>query len=136
MGVNARRMPGGIRLEFRNPNRQLERAGRERDPDDVHGDAADRGNGLAIASQAATHPGIGVEERGAEIHITVPAALRDGHEAHFAQVAGRFLRYVRDRRALPAWERPNMLAKYYVTTTGTELSRRSPVRAAARLAPR
>ena len=26
--------------------------------------------------------------------------------------------YVRDRRTLPAWERPNMLAKYYVTTPG------------------
>jgi predicted dehydrogenase len=90
----------------------------------------------AIASLAKTHPGIGAEERGAEIHVTVPAALRDGHEAHFAQVAGNFLRYVRDRRALPAWERPNMLAKYYVTTTGTELSRKSPVRQAKRRAPR
>jgi hypothetical protein len=29
-----------------------------------------------------------------------------------------------------------MLAKYYVTTMGTELSRRSPVRAAVRIAPR
>ncbi len=68
-----------------------------------------------------TYPGIGVEERGAEIHITVPPALRDGHEAHFAQVAANFLGYVRDRRTLPAWERPNMLAKYYVTTAGTDV---------------
>jgi len=90
----------------------------------------------AIATLAQTHPGIGVEERGTEIHITVPPALRDGHEAHFAQVAANFLRYVRDRGALPAWERPNMLAKYYVTTTGTELSRKSPAVAAARIAPR
>jgi predicted dehydrogenase len=90
----------------------------------------------AIASLAGTHPGIGVEERGSEIRVTVPAALRDGHEAHFARVAANFLRYVRDRRALPTWERPNMLAKYYVTTMGTELSRRSPVRAAVRIAPR
>ena len=89
-----------------------------------------------IAALASTYPGIGVEERGAEIHVTVPAALRDGHEAHFAQVATNFLGYVRDRRTLPAWERPNMLAKYYVTTAGTELSRKSPPRAAARVAPR
>lgn len=89
-----------------------------------------------IAALASTYPGIGAEERGAEIHVTVPAALRDGHEAHFAQVATNFLGYVRDRRTLPAWERPNMLAKYYVTTTGTELSRRSPPRPAARIAPR
>ena len=89
-----------------------------------------------IASLQQTYPGIGVEERGAEIHITVPAALRDGHEAHFAQVATNFLRYVRDRRSLPAWERPNMVAKYYVTTTGTELSRKAPVRLAPRIAPK
>ena len=95
-----------------------------------------RATQAAIAALAKTHPGIGVEERGAEIHITVPPVLRDGHEAHFAQVAGNFLGYVRDRRTLPAWERPNMLAKYYVTTVGTELSRKSPVRAATRIAPR
>lgn len=89
-----------------------------------------------IAALQSKYPGVGVEERGAEIHVTVPAALRDGHESHFAQVAANFLGYVRDRRTLPAWERPNMLAKYYVTTTGTELSRRSPAREAARIAPR
>ena len=89
-----------------------------------------------IAALQGRFPGIGVEERGSEIHVTVPATLRDGHEAHFAQVASNFLGYVRDRRTLPAWERPNMLAKYYVTTVGTELSRRSPVRAAPRIAPK
>jgi predicted dehydrogenase len=82
------------------------------------------------------HPGIGVEDRGAEIHITVPASMRVGHEAHFAQVTGNFLKYVRDRRSLPPWERPNMLAKYYVTTTGTELSRVGASRPAPRIAPR
>ncbi len=82
------------------------------------------------------YAGIGVEERGSEIHVTIPAALREGHEAHFAQVATNFLKYVRDRRALPAWERPNMIAKYYTTTAGTELSRKSPARPAARIAPK
>jgi predicted dehydrogenase len=90
----------------------------------------------AIAALQATYPGIGVEERGAEIHVTVPPALREGHEAHFAQVAANFLRYVHDRRSLPDWERPNLLAKYFVTTAGTELSRRSPPLPAARLAPK
>jgi hypothetical protein len=59
-----------------------------------------------------------------------------GHEAHFAQVTTEFLRFLRDRRALPAWERPNMLAKYYVSTTGTELSHKRPAQPAPRLAPR
>lgn len=83
-----------------------------------------------------SYPGIGVEDRGAEIRITIPDSLRVGHEAHFAQVTAAFLKYLRDRRSLPAWERPNMLAKYYVTTTGTELSRKSPSSPAARIAPR
>jgi predicted dehydrogenase len=82
------------------------------------------------------YPDVGVEDRGAEIHITIPDSLRVGHEAHFAQVTGRFLSYLRERRSLPAWERPNMLAKYYVTTKGTELSREGPPRPAPRLAPR
>ena len=58
------------------------------------------------------------------------------HEDHFAQVTQRFLRYVRGRSTLPSWERPNMLAKYYVTTEGTALARKSPPRVAERIAPR
>ena len=68
--------------------------------------------------------------------LAIPDALRVGHEAHFAQVTASYLRYVRDPRTLPAWERPNMLAKYYVTTKGTELSRTGPSRPAPRIAPR
>ena len=64
-----------------------------------------------------------------------PTSFRVGHEAHFAQVTRNFLGYLRDRGALPAWERPNMLAKYYVTTTGTEMSRKAPVKVAGRIAP-
>ena len=94
----------------------------------------------AIQAKAAalTHdyPGIGVEDRGAEIHVTIPDALRVGHEAHFAQVMRSFLNDLRDRRTLPSWERPNMLAKYFVTTKGTELSREGPSRPAPRIAPR
>jgi predicted dehydrogenase len=89
-----------------------------------------------IRSLEREHPGVGVEDRGTEIHITIPDALRIDHEAHFAQVTKNFLMFLRDRRALPAWERPNMLAKYYVTTKGTELSRQGPVRVAPRRAPR
>jgi predicted dehydrogenase len=82
------------------------------------------------------YPGLGVEDRGGELHITIPDALRVGHEAHFAQVTASFLKYLRDRHTLPAWERPNMLAKYSVTTKGTELSRTGPPRPAPRIAPR
>jgi hypothetical protein len=89
-----------------------------------------------VASLQTAYPGIGVEDRGGEIRITIPDALRVGHEAHFAQVTTSFLSYLSDRATLPAWERPNMLAKYYVTTHGTELSRRRSPSIAPRLAPR
>ena len=82
-----------------------------------------------------TYPGLAVEDRGAEIHIAIPDAFRVGHEAHFAEVTTNFLKYLRNRNALPSWERPNMLAKYFVTTTGTELSRQGPPRPAPRIAP-
>jgi predicted dehydrogenase len=89
-----------------------------------------------VAAVAREFPGVGVEDRGTEIKVTVPDALRVGHEAHFAQVASSFLKYVRNRSALPAWERPNMLAKYYVTTMGAESSRTRPPKPATRIAPR
>jgi predicted dehydrogenase len=80
------------------------------------------------------YPGIGVDDRGAEIRVAIPDLFRVGHEAHFAQVTTSFLKYFRDRRTLPAWERPNTLAKYYVTTKGTEVSRQGPARPAPRIA--
>jgi len=82
------------------------------------------------------YPGTSVEDLGPELRIGIPEGLRVGHEEHFAQVTQRFLRYVRDRGETPAWERPNMVAKYYVTTAGTSLARRGPVRVAERRAPR
>ena len=57
--------------------------------------------------------------------MTFPDKYRDGHEAHFGQVATRFFEYLRDPKRLPAWEKPNMLAKYYTTTKGLELSYRN-----------
>jgi predicted dehydrogenase len=81
------------------------------------------------------YPGVAVEDRGTEIRVTIPDSFRVGHEPHFAEVTRSFLKYFRDPKTLPAWERPNMLAKYFVTTTGTELSRKSAPRVAPRTAP-
>ena len=103
--------------------------------------AADRGQILTavrarVAALQKDFAGVTVEERGHEIHVAVPDRFRVGHEAHFAEVTREFLRMLRDRGVLPAWERPNMLAKYYVSTKGTELSHQRPPAAAPRIAPR
>lgn len=67
-------------------------------------------------------PGISaVEERG-RWRIDIPQSYRVGHEAHFGQVTEQFLKYV-NGDPMPAWERPNMLAKYYVTTKALEMAK-------------
>ena len=78
----------------------------------------------ALPRVRTTYPGVGVERAGTGWKVTVPDAYHVGHEAHFGQVAGQFLDYVA-RGALPGWEVPNMLAKYYTTTQALALAKRS-----------
>ncbi len=49
---------------------------------------------------------------------------KDGHEAHFGRVTEKYLGYLRDGN-MPKWEVPNMIAKYYTTTSALELANRS-----------
>jgi predicted dehydrogenase len=72
-----------------------------------------------------TYPGIECETAGDELHIAIPDRYRVGHEAHFGQVVAQFLEYLKSPHSMPAWERPNMLAKYFVTTTGVQMSQPS-----------
>ena len=78
-----------------------------------------------VAALQKDWPGVVVEEQAGRFRVSIPDRLRASHEEHFALVARRFLEYVKNPRALPAWEKPNMLAKYYVTTKGVELARRT-----------
>jgi len=66
------------------------------------------------------YPGVGCEASGDELHVSIPDRYRVGHEAHFAQVLAQFLKYLKSPQSMPAWERPNMVAKYYVTTAGVQ----------------
>ncbi len=67
-------------------------------------------------------PGVAYEIAGAEARVTISNRLRVGHEPHFAQVLAQFLQYFKTPESIPAWERANMLAKYFVTTRAVELS--------------
>lgn len=80
---------------------------------------------LKLKAMQKTYPGVVVEEQAGELHIVIPEHYRIGHEAHFALLTSRFLGYVANPASVPAWEAPNMMAKYYVTTRGVELARRS-----------
>ncbi len=79
-----------------------------------------------IARLASRYSGLAIEEKGGELHVIVPDRYRTTHEAHFAEVTARFLGYLKDPKTIPRWEKANMLAKYYVTTRATELSRQAP----------
>ncbi|MBI2925715.1 MAG: oxidoreductase [Verrucomicrobia bacterium] len=73
-----------------------------------------------------SYPGLSLEEQPGRLRVVIPDRYRVGHEAHFALLSRLFLQYVREPKSVPAWEKPNMLAKYYVTTKGVELARRRP----------
>jgi len=68
-------------------------------------------------------PGLAMDDQGTRLRLVIPVPYRIGHEAHFGRLTRAFLDYLRDPKTLPAWEKPNMLAKYYVTTRGIELAR-------------
>jgi predicted dehydrogenase len=69
----------------------------------------------AVARLALEWPGVGVKPSGDTWEIVIPDRFSVGHEAHFAQVTERYLRFLADGK-MPDWEVPNMLAKYYTTT--------------------
>jgi predicted dehydrogenase len=66
--------------------------------------------------------GVDVEDAGGEFRLAIPDSYRVGHEAHFAEVTRQFFAYLKDPKTLPAWEKPNMLTKYYVSTKGVEMA--------------
>lgn len=70
-------------------------------------------------------PGLEVVDDGQRIQIVIPGHLRKGHESHFAEVFHEFRQHFHNPRQVPAWERANLLAKYYLTTRAVELAKQS-----------
>jgi predicted dehydrogenase len=68
----------------------------------------------------AAYPGVAIREEGGEARLIIPSRFRVGHEAHFAQVTNKFFDYLKAPQSQPAWEKANMLMKYFITTTGVE----------------
>ncbi|WP_375436856.1 putative oxidoreductase C-terminal domain-containing protein [uncultured Hymenobacter sp.] len=65
------------------------------------------------------YPGVALKKVDKGWEVLVPESYREGHEAHFARVTEQFLEYL-EKRNMPPWEVPNMLAKYYTTTKALE----------------
>ena len=75
----------------------------------------------AVVRLQAVYPGLEVQPEGDKWHIVIPAGHRTDHEAHFGQVMEKFLTFLKNGK-LPAWEVPNMIAKYYTTTKALEMA--------------
>jgi predicted dehydrogenase len=65
----------------------------------------------AMAEINKTYPGIGFERHETGFRVIVPASYAVGHEAHFGQVAEKYLGFLKNHN-MPEWEVPNMLVKY------------------------
>ncbi len=68
-------------------------------------------------------PGVEVKKAASGWEVVVPEKYKEGHEAHFGRVAQKYLDYLK-AGSLPAWEVPNMIAKYYITTQALELAKK------------
>ncbi|HEX6848446.1 MAG TPA: putative oxidoreductase C-terminal domain-containing protein, partial [Chitinophagaceae bacterium] len=73
---------------------------------------------------SAKFPGVELYKTAKGWSVKLPEKLVEGHEAHFGRVTNNFLEYLKNKN-MPAWEVPNMLAKYYTTTKALEVSLKS-----------
>jgi hypothetical protein len=78
----------------------------------------------AVKRLQGVYPGLELRREETRWHIRIPDQHRIDHEAHFGQVMEKFLTFLREGK-LPAWEVPNMIAKYYTTIKALELAQSS-----------
>ena len=78
----------------------------------------------AMSSITAKYPEVSLKKLDKDKwEVVVPAKYHNGHEAHFGQVTENFLKYLKSG-ALPEWETPNMITKYFITTQALEMAQR------------
>jgi predicted dehydrogenase len=67
------------------------------------------------------YPGVELKKIANGWEVIIPDTYKVSHEDHFAQVTNKYLGYLK-KGGLPAWEVPNMIAKYYTTTKAREVA--------------
>ncbi|TVR17752.1 MAG: oxidoreductase [Balneolaceae bacterium] len=75
----------------------------------------------AISDLQSEFPGTEYETTENGWVLEIPDEFYLGHEAHFGKVAEAYFGYLQDG-ALPEWEVPNMITKYYITTMAREMA--------------
>ena len=77
----------------------------------------------ALKSVGDKYPGLGIEKSGdKEWKVTIPADIVKTHEQRFSSVMKVYLGYLVDGQ-IPAWERSQMISKYYTTTKALEVAK-------------
>jgi len=76
----------------------------------------------AILELQREYRGVMMLRDGDRWHVLIPDRYRIGHEAHFAKVTEKYLRFLEEGK-MPEWEVPNMITKYYITTTALEMAK-------------
>jgi predicted dehydrogenase len=67
------------------------------------------------------YPGVELQKSANGWTVIIPQKFKEGHEEHFARVTEKFLDYLKNKN-MPAWEVPNMLTKYFITTKALEIA--------------
>ncbi len=70
---------------------------------------------------ALKYKGVSLQKNAKGWEVIIPEVFKEGHESHFARVTEKYLDYL-THHTMPAWEVPNMLAKYYTTTQAQKLA--------------
>lgn len=76
----------------------------------------------AFKNVEAQFPGIELKKDTKGWQVMIPKKYDNGHEAHFAQVASKYMEYLKAGK-LPDWEVPNMITKYYTTTQALQMAK-------------
>ena len=72
----------------------------------------------AVQDLSSKYPGLEVKKLSDNLWaVDIPEKFKVGHEAHFGQVAEKYLGFLAQGK-MPEWEVPNMIVKYYTTTEG------------------
>jgi len=87
---------------------------------DIKGFETDLKNALTKVQRQ--YPGVEFQKAGNAWLVIAPEKYHNGHEAHFGQVTEKYLQFL-TAGEMPAWEVPNMLAKYYTTTKALEIAK-------------
>lgn len=70
---------------------------------------------------AVTYPGLALKSGKTGWEVIIPEKYKTGHEAHFAEVAKKYLSFLKEGK-LPEWEKKALLSKYYTTTKALEFA--------------